>query len=401
MHRFNSSYRTRPLARTLTLATALMPSLGISRVTDITRLDRLGLPVYASVRPRARGIRVTAGKGVSADEARASALMEAVEHAVADPHLYEWQGRRLSLRDITRQFDDCVGIADFGSTMCPTPDRKRMVTTTSCECVDRSGEYQIPAELVFYPYADAESALGLFGSTTNGLASGNSVAEATLHGLLEVMERDAVAMNRAHDVSLSVDTAGLPEPFLGFAARWHEMGVELSVRSIPNTFGLPCFRAGLYERSSTDVNLAAGTGLHVDRNIALSRAICEAAQSRLSTLHGGRDDITRFYTKYRLAPDLRAGMESRVVDNMFDESRRIVFESIPRRMSSGRSVTAVLNDVLDSLRRAGLPLVLRHSFPMPLNGLHVVKVVVPMTELVDGDSRRIGRRLLKRIAWHA
>ena len=60
-------------------ARQLMPALGISRVTDITRLDRLGLPVHASVRPRGRTLRVHAGKGMLVDEARVGALMEAVE----------------------------------------------------------------------------------------------------------------------------------------------------------------------------------------------------------------------------------------------------------------------------------------------------------------------------------
>ena len=50
--RLNSSYRSKRPARTLAIAEALMPKLGITRVTDVTRMDRLGLPVCISVRPR-------------------------------------------------------------------------------------------------------------------------------------------------------------------------------------------------------------------------------------------------------------------------------------------------------------------------------------------------------------
>lgn len=396
-----SSYRTRRLSDTLAIGEALAPALGISRVTDITRLDRLGLPVYASIRPRSKGVRVTAGKGVTGDEARASALMEAIEHAVAEPQATDWPRRRLALADVAAQLDD-VHVADF----VPNPRAKltprTMVTTTACERVGYAGRVQLPAELVFYPYREPESPERLFVSTsTNGLASGNSVAEATLHGLLEVLERDALAMNRGRDASRWVDSDGLPEPFRGFAEQWRQLGVDLGVRYIPNEFELPCFYAVLSESASTDVNLAAGAGLHVDRDVALSRAVCEAAQSRLGTLHGGRDDITHFYSKYTLgSQDERRQTEQRVIRETFDTTHSIAFGSIAHRPAVGGALAAVLDDVLAVMRGAGLASVFRHRFRMPLNGLHVVKVIVPKSELIDQHTKRIGRRLLERITAH-
>jgi len=74
-----------------------MAGLGISRVTDITRLDRLGLSVHASVRPRGRSLCVHAGKGMRPEESRVGALMEAVELALA-----ELDGERLSGAEFKR-----------------------------------------------------------------------------------------------------------------------------------------------------------------------------------------------------------------------------------------------------------------------------------------------------------
>ena len=45
-----TSLRSRPLAETAALARSLMRPLGLSRLTDITRLDHLGLPVFISAR---------------------------------------------------------------------------------------------------------------------------------------------------------------------------------------------------------------------------------------------------------------------------------------------------------------------------------------------------------------
>ena len=52
---------------------------GITRVANITGLDRVGIPVYVAVRPNARSLSVSQGKGVDRDAAKASAIGESVE----------------------------------------------------------------------------------------------------------------------------------------------------------------------------------------------------------------------------------------------------------------------------------------------------------------------------------
>jgi len=85
--RLSSSLRTTPPEVTLARARAVAPSLGITRVTDITRLDRVGVPVYASIRPTAApgSLCVNAGKGLHPIEAEVGAYMEAIEFALAEP----------------------------------------------------------------------------------------------------------------------------------------------------------------------------------------------------------------------------------------------------------------------------------------------------------------------------
>jgi ribosomal protein S12 methylthiotransferase accessory factor len=395
--RLDSSYRTRPVDATLAIAEGLMPSFGISRVTDITRMDRLGLPVCASVRPRSQALRVHAGKGLRASDARAGALMEAIEHAAAEPQRSEWSGVSLSLGDLVAAFDEGLQLVDFAPKfgLSISPDQR--MTAVECEDLGARRKILLPAELIFFPYR-LDEPQAFFGSTTNGLASGNSLDEATLHALFEIMERDALAMNKPRDAAQPVDGDSLPEPFRTMARAWRGSGIDLSVRHIPNAFGLPCFEAVLNERESASVNLAGGSGLHLDREIALARAVCEAAQSRLSHIHGGRDDITRFYSKYTgLSRSCRAEMETAMMRKMFDETRRVDFAAVPHEPSKRHSLAAVLDDVLCRLSAAGFGSVFRHRFHVDLNGLHVVKVVVPKCENLEDQARRIGPRLLARI----
>src|SRR5439155_960795 len=58
---------------------ALQRAIGITRVANITGLDRIGIPVVTVCRPNARSLSVSQGKGVTLAAARASGLMEATE----------------------------------------------------------------------------------------------------------------------------------------------------------------------------------------------------------------------------------------------------------------------------------------------------------------------------------
>jgi ribosomal protein S12 methylthiotransferase accessory factor len=85
--KLGSSLRTVAPELTLEHARAVAPQLGITRVTEITRLDSLGLPVFTSIRPdAARGsLCVSSGKGWRSIDAEVGAYMEAIELALAEP----------------------------------------------------------------------------------------------------------------------------------------------------------------------------------------------------------------------------------------------------------------------------------------------------------------------------
>lgn len=52
-------------------------------------------------------------------------------------------------------------------------------------------DYFIPTNAIYHPYTHENDVQSLFKSNTNGLASGNVLEEAILHGMFEVIERDA------------------------------------------------------------------------------------------------------------------------------------------------------------------------------------------------------------------
>ena len=393
-----SSWRHRPLAETIELASSLLQELGIVRVLDATRLDRLGVPVWVSVRPRARVLNVHAGKGLTEDEARVGAMMEAIEHAVAEPRVGRLpETRAWTPGSLQAHWAGRFTVADLAPPLNQLPGDADLWDCVPLESLGAGDGVWMPAELVFLPWDPAPGSKTYFGVTGNGLASGNSVAEASLHALFELLERDVTARHDMADGSRWVDPASLPAPFAGWVEAWAREGIELLLRELPNEFGMPCFAAVIHETNDNPVDLAGGWGLHARPNIALSRAICEAAQSRASMIHGGRDDIGGFFGKYRLPADDLVQRTRQQLIRLRSRERVVRYDDIVGPSWAGAPVTleSAWHETMSLLAALGFSHVYRHVFDEKLRGLAVVRLVVPGLEQVERPLRRMGPRMLR------
>ena len=179
-------------ARTLETVTPLLRTVGVTRVADITWLDRVGIPVFNAIVPRSHDLlSVYNGKGRTPDDARASAIMEAVERFAA------WQPRT---PDLVASYDELEAaghpvLNPADHNLAPghayRPDRP----ISWAKGFDLLGDepVYVPLCLAGY-YVGFHEAQCFSINTTNGLASGNSLDEAICHGLCEVIERDALTL---------------------------------------------------------------------------------------------------------------------------------------------------------------------------------------------------------------
>ncbi|HXW77468.1 MAG TPA: YcaO-like family protein, partial [Candidatus Eremiobacteraceae bacterium] len=251
-----------------------------------------------------------------------------------------------------------------------------------------------PAELVYFPFPQAPSST-YFGSSTNGLASGSTSDEAVLHGLFEVIERDVASFVRLGMRTRPVDESTLPLRHRRLLETWQERGFDVAVRYAPNPFRLAWLRATLWERGSRDpLFINEGTGCHLDREVALSRALAEAAQSRLTLIHGARDDVRQAYDRFA---GWSAARKRRFAEKVLAAARGspppMAFQRVPDDRGACASFDNAIAAVLERLRRAGAP----NAFVVPLAdvdaSIQVVRVVVPLLEHFAVQAPRIGRRL--------
>ncbi len=400
MIRYRSSFRTASVEDTLAKAIELAPTLGISRVTDITRLDRPGIPVYASIRPDAMPgtVCICAGKGMTHAEARAGAYMEAIELAWIEYNRARIATQLVTCRDV---LDTRHRVESF-LELCPlwgqTLDLDQPITCVTAHDIVTGEPAFVPAELAFHPLPESVGGIRYFGTGSNGVASGNSLDEATLHGLSEVIERDAMSFHRARDETVLVRADTLPDELQSVRRHLDALGFDLVVRHMPNAFELTAIMAVTFDRQQPETTLR-GDGCHLDREIALTRAVTETIQCRLSLIHGGRDDLVNVHKPFgpMTAEQRQAIYEQTLAALMRSAREPIAFDELPTYGDQVREIPEALRLLVERLARQGLRRVLRVVFTPPDYPVHVVKIIVPGLECYVRDTRRVGPRLRRYI----
>lgn len=383
------THRSRPPSETLTLARKAAPLAGITRVAEITGLDRLGIPVFTSMRPKAGEGAVTVynGKGFTAEEAEVSAIMEGVERFSAEKGSHpSVQGSFSELSSSQHVLDPrriiLPGLRQYSAT-----ERLEWVRGTS---LFRRGEVLVPAESVFHPY---ERDNQLFRTNTNGLAVGNVVEEAVFHGLMEVIERDAwslfeVNASGARELHLD-DCAAQSDTVKEVIERLESASVEPHLKDITSDVGITTIAAAIDDEATRDAALLSlGVGTHLVPEIAVLRALTEAVQSRLTTIHGTREDTFKAEYVRRIGYDRM----KRINRKWFSPSSESVrFRDLPFHESDD-----FLDDIkysLSRLRKARLGEAIAVDLTRGGTGIPAVRVIVPGLEVYALDKERGGQRL--------
>jgi len=360
------THRAVPPEMTLRAAEPAARSLGVTRCADVTGLDAIGIPVFCSIRPRGRILQVANGKGCRAIDARVSALMEAIEHACVErpPERIVWASVA-ELRVRGAAFADPAALQGFDPSVHFSEDR--VLPWLEGETLPSEAPILLPAPFV-HPLEPS-----IYSWSTNGLASGNDVDEATLHGLYEVCERhalsllvegDTVQLDGCQSVDLSSVDDAVVAPLI---AQIGTAGCRLVLLRVDLDWKVSTFLAMLLDpapyRGPSIVNL--GSGAHLSPTVAATRAITEAAQSRLTFIHGSREDLPReaFEGRHRGIYEAVAGITA--------DTR---WGALPDHASP--DLTSDLRALLDELALYGFTEVLRARIASPGAHLAVVKMAI-------------------------
>lgn len=366
-----------------------LADFGITRVARHTGLDRIGIPVWCAYAPNAKSIVVAQGKGLTDEEARTSAVMEALERIVASaPHCDIVRTSAHTLRVAGKRFDRLPSLIAIGKVAAEDEEDIPWVL----------GRDLISDEEIYVPFdavvLDRASPSCRYWQSSDGLASGNTLEEAALHGLNERIERDAYVLWQVTSfktrLASCLDPASLGcEEISSLVAPIEAAGLMLRVFDITSDIGVPSFTAliapieVLSARRSRFVDVNYGAGTHPSVHKAISRAITEAVQSRMTFISGGRDDIYPHVYRQSLAEETL---------NLLRAHPRNVYPQDFKCSQIDR-----MSATVDVLRRMGLGPILAVTLSDPAWPFAVVKVLAPRLENPEGARRqRFGARALSK-----
>jgi ribosomal protein S12 methylthiotransferase accessory factor len=345
--------------------------MGITRLANVTGLDSIGIPVYMACRPLSRSISVSQGKGLTAAEAKVSAFMEAAEsyhaEAITAP---------LKLASFTELQRDhpVIDVTGLPRSRLGNFDPQQQILWVEGQSLNGGGASWVPLELVSTNYTLPQPQGSFaFPANTNGLASGNTLAEAALHALCELVERDALALWRlggeAARAASRIDPASVDSPSCRTLLQLYaEAGLDIGIWDATSDTAVPVLCCAVAERSEHAVEAELGAGCHPDREIALLRALTEAAQSRTTRIAGSRDDFVpeSYDSPAKLA-------RNRAARRWLSDPLRLSFADLPN--FGGETIGGDLEGVLARLRDLGIDQIVMVDLSKPDIALPVVRVV--------------------------
>jgi ribosomal protein S12 methylthiotransferase accessory factor len=415
-------HRVVPAAETLRRLRSLAPVVGITRLADITGLDRVGIPTYTAVMPDTADIlSVYNGKGATKTDAKVGALMEAVERYSAlrlDQKLFN--GTYLELSAVGNVLDPRSLILGLHSGY---DENKELAWVKGFDLIGRRSVL-VPAQAVSITFEERFGHPCYAFSTTNGLASGNTREEAICHALCELIERDAWTLTEllAHylpeagrqtetpgsrasgnsnedgwedDVELYpvVDLSAAALPIRRLLNKFHRAGLYPTVKDITSDLGVPVVFATVEEYVAPEFPPAHfGLGAHPDAEVAVMRALTEVAQCRAVDIQGVREDIAQAGNGSH--PYAAHTKRTRVVqrNSWYFKNSAILrpLQDLPSHVNG--DILDDINLMLDKLKRGGIRQAIAVDLTKAEVGIPVFRLLVPGLESWAADHGRLGWR---------
>jgi ribosomal protein S12 methylthiotransferase accessory factor len=336
---------------------------GVTRLADLTGLDRLGLPVWQAVRPAGRSLSVHQGKGPSPQAAKIGALCEAIETHCAENARAD--GPFCAFADLPES-ERAPEIGDYGVTRSDPPASGQPIQWCRATDFVTGKPHYLPHDFLSLDYT--RGVPSLFERASSGLGAGPDEAEALRTSLFEAIERDAVGEWQRLDLparmATSIQLDSVPFGwFQSWRARFDSLGMELRVSRVDSIVGLPVFLCviGGLEEFGPAYRRFHGTSAHGEPEVALFKALAEAIQSRLTLIAGVRDDILPSYYAH-------------------DRRKPAAAEKPPRGRQSWERVEPMacgLDGIAERLADLGYPQIAVKRLDDGLDGMAVTKAFVP------------------------
>lgn len=246
-------------------------------------------------------------------------------------------------------------------------DEQEQMEWIRLESLSGKGHKYLPAAYCLYNFSRAGLAERSCYADSNGCAAGNTLEEAVLQGLMELVERDSVALWWYNMLRCpEVDLRSFRNPYLERLTAYHK-GIGRTLYAIDLTFDLniPCFAGISHENGK---KIMVGFGAHTEPNVAMERAMVE---------------VNQFFPTLRMEESradqaIKAWLNTATLENQpylvpASSTKKKYEECL---LADANGIAKSINFCLDRLQRKNLEAYYL-DMTRPDIGLPVVRVVVP------------------------
>jgi len=287
---FLSQEKALPPEETIKRALKILTEREIPLLESVFRIDfvdRLGIPVYVG-KPsrevkRALSLSESFGKGLTEDQAMASALMEFVERfslfsLLQDKSHFERKSLK-EIKDLTYTEELLLKPLHPHFLEKEVLEELSEIPLLLTRAYDLLNFKEVPFPLFWF--------YRIYG--TSGWASGNTLEEATLQAICEVIERHCISI--VMEERLVVPTIAqetLKDPLINeLLEKINKAGIEIYLKDFSLGLGIPTIGVISFDRKveSETLRIYGAAGTHPNPKYALIRALTELLQHRAQVLY--------------------------------------------------------------------------------------------------------------------
>ncbi len=255
----------------------------LSTVLRIDELDKIGIPAFICEIESNLGIDDSCGKGVSIEQAKASALMEAIERYSCEWFIKEKEPFIISSYDNLKENAlDPLSLLLSLPSIYQTDEiledlRKAPLPWIEAFSLTHNKPILFPLHWFYLIYG------------TTGFASGNTIQEAILQAIGEVIERHNIS--RVIERKLSTPSLDMSSINYHIAKslinKFFDAGIELYIKDFSLGLNIPTVSVLAYDSNppTNTVRIYNAAGAHLNRDFALIRALTELAQHRSQIIY--------------------------------------------------------------------------------------------------------------------
>lgn len=380
------THRSKTPAETLQFIDTTRELVGITAMRDATEVDRIGIPVFTCERIRLDNSHTShTGKGISRIQAQVSLMMEAIERYVSEfreeylPRLITGSYAKLKEDHQTLDPGDLI-LPQFAGN--PTHEYVHWIWGHD---LIRNEPILVPASAVYHPFPLEPASL--INTSTNGLASGNTMEEAIFHGLTEVIERDAWSIARYRgEMETAVTVEDIPEHafLMELMGKFETSGIEITIKDISTEVGVPVIAAFSQDLEYPSMMPVDGFGAHLDPRVAMARALMELATTRALL-------IQKYGIQGLRHPPVYFDHDVEFQVSRFSARRQRNLGEL--ESGYGPDILADIEFIEKRLQEKGFNRIIVVDLTRPDLNVPTVRVIVPGMEVYCFDKSRRGDRL--------